>query len=275
MTAFWYLPFYLFRTWASINAEQLIGECNYEILDTLPFYDRNVIKDPKGIASIFFKAQHENSGASFSAAPSKDRVQATFVMNVAQIQGLKNLVMDKIPHVSTFMVACSYVWNCMAKTREALGHGTEVEQCLVYGMDVRARLDPPIPANYFGNAVLGCWNTLKTRQLVGEDGFCNAVEEMNRVLDEKINNNEGVLKGLETYFDDIGAAKGKEVIRVVGSHKFDYYTTDFGWGKSKKYEHLNRICLIRDLKGDLGIGICLSKNEIDSFTTTFIQGLIN
>ncbi|KAL1827889.1 hypothetical protein ACET3Z_006301 [Daucus carota] len=263
------------RTWASINAKQLIGEFNYEILDTLPFYDRNVIKDPKGIASIFFKAQHENSGAIFSAAPNEDRVQATFVMNLAQIQGLKNSVLDKIPHVSTFMVACAYVWTCMAKTREALVHETEVEQQLVFGMDARARLDPPVPANYFGNVVLVCWNTLKTSELVGEDGFCKAVEEINKVLDEKINNNEGVLKGLETYFDDIEAAKGQPALGVAGSPKFDYYTTDFGWGKPKKYEHVTGICVTRDLKGDLGIGICLSKIEMDSFTTTFIHGLTN
>ncbi|XP_017234254.2 LOW QUALITY PROTEIN: malonyl-coenzyme:anthocyanin 5-O-glucoside-6'''-O-malonyltransferase-like [Daucus carota subsp. sativus] len=109
---------------------------------------------------------------------------------------------------------------------------------------------------------------------VGEDGFCKAVEEINKVLDEKINNNEGVLKGLETYFDDIKAAKGP-ALGVAGSPKFDYYTTDFGWGKPKKYEHVTGICVTRDLKGDLGIGICLSKNEMDLFTTSFIQGLTN
>ncbi|WOH13549.1 hypothetical protein DCAR_0833059 [Daucus carota subsp. sativus] len=116
-------------------------------------------------------------------------------------------------------------------------------------MDVRARLDPPIPANYFGNAVLVCWNTLKTSELVGEDGFCKAVQEINKVLDEKINNKEGV----ETHFDDIEAAKGMPALGVSGSPKFDYYTTDFGWGKPKKYEHLHGNCVTRDLKGDLGI----------------------
>nr|XP_017233473.1 PREDICTED: malonyl-coenzyme A:anthocyanin 3-O-glucoside-6''-O-malonyltransferase-like [Daucus carota subsp. sativus] len=287
------------RTWASINAKHLIGVCNYEILDTLPFYDRNVIKDPKGIASNFFKVQHENSGAISYAAPNnKDWVQSTFVMNIAQIQaeadlrrgkrgqirhwiqGLKNLVMDKIPHVSTFMVACAYLWTCMAKTREALGHETEVEQHLLFGMDARARLDPPIPANYFGNVVLVCWNTLKTRQLVGEDGFCNAVQEMKKFLDEKINSDEGVLKGLETYFDDIEAAKWQTTLAVAGSPKFDCYTTDFGWGKPKKYEYVFRTyaCGLsgsRDSKGGLEIGLCLSKTEMNTFSTIFIQGLIN
>ncbi|WOG87864.1 hypothetical protein DCAR_0207096 [Daucus carota subsp. sativus] len=268
------------RTWASINAKQLIGECNYEILDTLPFYERNGIQDPRGIASIFLRAKHKYSEAIISAAPKQDWVQATFVMNIAQIQGLKNLVMDKIPDVSTFKVACAYVWTCMAKTREALGHVTEVEQHLIFGMDTRARLDPPIPANYFGNVVVVCWNSLKTSQLVGEDGFCNAVQEIIKVLDEKINNNEGVLKCLETYIDDIEAAKGQPALGIGGSPKFDYYTTDFGWGKPKKYGFVFRsygcgLSESRDSKGGLEIGLCLTRTEMNSFSTIFVQGLIN
>lgn len=263
------------RTWASVNAKQLKGESDCDNLDTLPFYDRSVIKDPKGIASIFLRSQQENSKALVSAPLETDQVQATFVMNIAQIQGLKSSVLDQIPLVSSFMVACAFVWTCMAKARVSLGHETEVEEHLIFGMDARARLDPPIPANYFGNAVLVCWNTLKTRQLVGEDGVYNALEEIRNVLDEKIKNEDGVLKGLDMYFDDIEAARGHTIIGVAGSPKFDHYSTDFGWGKPKKYEHVTGVCVSRDSKGDLEIGISLSKIEMDAFTTTFNQGLIN
>ncbi|XP_074356857.1 phenolic glucoside malonyltransferase 1-like [Apium graveolens] len=264
------------RTWASINAKQLNGEHDCDSLDTLPFYDRSVIKEPKGIASLFIRAQHENSKALLSARPlQEDRVQATFVMNIAQIQGLKNLVLDQIPRVSAFIVACAYVWTCMAKARVSLGHETEEEEHLIFGMDARARLDPPIPANYFGNAVLGCWNTLKTRQLVGEDGFYSAVQQIRKVLDEKINNEEGVLKGLETHFEKPKVTKGQTKLGVSGSPKFDYYSTDFGWGKPRKYEQVPGVCMSRDLDGVVEIGICLSKKEMDAFSTTFNHGFID
>ncbi|KAK1388906.1 phenolic glucoside malonyltransferase 1-like [Heracleum sosnowskyi] len=145
-------------------------------------------------------------------------------------------------------------------------------------MDTRDRLDPPIPSNCFGNAVFPCRSTLNTIQLVGEEGFGNAVKEIRRSLDEQINNEEGVLKGMDTIFDRIEATKGKIKFGVAGSPKFDYYSTDFGWGKPKKYEVISEKFALagsRDSKGDLELGFCLSKHEMDAFTTIFTDGLIN
>ncbi|KAL8088147.1 anthocyanin 5-aromatic acyltransferase-like [Apium graveolens] len=231
------------RTWACINAKQLIGVDEYDNTINLPFYDRSLIKDPKGIASIFLReflrVARENSKALPRGERSKELVQATFKMNRVQIQRLKNLVTARIPYVSTFVVACAYVWSCMAKTRLVLGQEkndeNEVEN-FVFLMDTRERLDPPIPSNYFGNAAVSCRCSLKSIQLVGEkEGFLNAVKEIKRVLDGKLNNEE-VLKGFETVFDVIEASKGQRKFGVAGSPKFDYYSTDFGWGKPIKYE---------------------------------------
>ncbi|KAK1388939.1 Anthocyanin 5-aromatic acyltransferase [Heracleum sosnowskyi] len=276
------------RTWACINAKQLMGVDEYDNTYTidLPFYDRSVIKDPKGIASIFLREclqmASENSKAFPHVAQSKDLVQATFKMNRVQIQGLKNLVTAQYPYVSTFVVACAYVWTCMAKARMVLGlkmnDENEVEN-FIFMMDTRERLDPPIPLNYFGNAALNCRCSLKSIQLVGEkEGFLNAVEEIRRALDEKINNEEGVLKGFETIFDVIKASKGRRKFGVAGSPKFDYYSTDFGWGKPSKYEVVSeKFGLVgsRDSDGSLEIGLCFSKDEMDVFTTIFTQGLMS
>lgn len=79
------------RTRASINAKQLDGKYDCHNLETLPSYDRGVIKDPQEIASLFL-ARHKNSKASVRVAPeppNKDMVRATLVMNISQIRGLK------------------------------------------------------------------------------------------------------------------------------------------------------------------------------------------
>ncbi|XP_074375460.1 phenolic glucoside malonyltransferase 1-like [Apium graveolens] len=274
------------RTWTSISAKQLIGEDDFKNLDSLPFYDRSVIKDPNGMGSIFLRESlrmAEEYQKDFAHAGDKKKmVQATFVMNRAQIHGLKNLVSGQVPHVSTFVAVCAYVWTCMAKARAALGQETNVEaevvENFVFAMDARARLDPPIASNYFGNAVLGCWTSLKTIQLVGEEGFGNAVKKIRTVLDEQINNEEGVLKGMDTVFDRIEARKGQMSFGVAGSPKFDYYSADFGWGKPKKYKVISEKFALagsRDSEGDLELGFCFSKDEMDAFTTIFTQGLLN
>ncbi|KAK1367319.1 Anthocyanin 5-aromatic acyltransferase [Heracleum sosnowskyi] len=281
------------RTWASVCVMQLNdneNDYNYDhINNNLPFYDRSVIKDTKGIASIFLRGRlrmaETNSKAFAPQGLEKDTVQATFKMNRAQIQGLKNLVSAQVPHVSTFVVVCAYVWTCMTKARAALGQDQknddfEVEEHFFIGMDTRARLDPPIPSNYFGNAILTCKCTLKSSQLLGggEEGFVNAVEEIRKTLDGKTSSEEGVLKGFEMFFDHIDAMKGQRKFGVSGSPKFDDYGLDFGWGKPKKFDFVSKkfsLAGTRDSNGDLEIGLCFSKDEMDAFTTIFTQGLIN
>ncbi|WOH07441.1 hypothetical protein DCAR_0726871 [Daucus carota subsp. sativus] len=269
------------RTWAVINAKQLSRDWDYENLDSLPVYDRSVIGDPKGMASIFLREILRQQVKNYAKAPSDvhkdDMVQATLVMDHLQIQGLKNLVSTQVPHASTFVVVCAYVWACMAKMRAAEGQEVEVDEHFVFAVDARARLDPPIAANYFGNAILPCWSTLKTIELAGEQGFRIAVKKIREGLDEKMKNEEGVLKGYDTIFDQIKAAKGQPKFGVAGSPKFDYYSTDFGWGKPKKYKVVSEKFSLtgsRDSEGALELGFCLSKDEMDAFTTIFTEGLI-
>ncbi|XP_074357687.1 malonyl-coenzyme A:anthocyanin 3-O-glucoside-6''-O-malonyltransferase-like [Apium graveolens] len=276
------------RTWASINVKQLNGENDFDNLETLPFYDRSVIKDPKGIASIFLqyslrtRLQKDYEKAFAPAADKNTLVDATIILDREQIQGLKNSVSDQVPRVSTFVVVCAYVWTCMAKTRAALGqdmnNGNQVEEHFIFAMDARDRLDPPIPSNYFGNTIVPCWATQKTSQLVGEKGFANAVEAIRNALYEKINNDEGPLKGLEMYFDRNEATKGQVKFGVAGSPKFNYYNADFGWGKPKKYEIVSeKFGLIgsNESEGGLELGFCFSKMEMDVFTAIFTQGLLD
>ncbi|KAK1392699.1 Malonyltransferase [Heracleum sosnowskyi] len=275
-------------TWASINAKQLNGEDDYDSMNTLPFYDRSVINDPKKIGSIFLKfglrMAEEFSKAPAPTAHKIDLVQATIKINRAQIQGLKDLVLAKLPHVSTFIVVCAYAWTCMAKASisialgQGIGNENEVEEHFILAIDTRARLDPPIPSNYLGNAVTPGVTTLKTSRLVGQEGFVYAAEEIKKSLHEQINNEEGVLKGLDVFFDFIEGMKGQKNFGVAGSPKFNYYGTDFGWGKPKKYDVVSeKFALVgsRDSDGGLEIGLCLSKSEMDAFTAIFIDGLIN
>ncbi|KAK1392048.1 Transferase [Heracleum sosnowskyi] len=244
------------RTWTSISAKQLTGEDEFKNLDSLPFYDRSVIKDPKGIGLIFLRVYlrmaEEYSKDFDQAGDKKEMVQATLLINRAQIHKLKNLVSPQLPHVSTFVVVCAYVlWTCMAKARTALGQEMNVEEEVaehfVFAMDARARLDPPVPLNYLGNAVLPCWSSLKTIELVAEEGFGMTVKKIRSAIDEKINND------LTTIVLILGGANPK----------------------STKLFQRNLLAGSRDSEGDLELGFCFSKDEMDAFTTIFAEGLLN
>ncbi|KAM0063115.1 putative anthocyanin 6''-O-malonyltransferase [Helianthus debilis subsp. tardiflorus] len=121
---------------------------------TLPIYDR-LINYPK-LDEIYLKkakveAYNEEYKLPRLCGPT-DNVRATFILSRTVINGLKKLVSTQLPtlaYVSSFTIACAYIWNCVASL-----HDDEVVQ-LGFAIDCRSRMDPPILAAYFGNFLGG------------------------------------------------------------------------------------------------------------------------
>jgi hypothetical protein len=78
------------------------------------------------------------------------------------------------------------------------------------------------------------------------------------------------------------AAGGAALLSVAGSHQFEVYGTDFGWGKPEKVEitSIDRTGAIslaerKDGNGGVEIGLVLEKHEMEKFTSLFVDGLKN
>lgn len=250
-------------------------------LQELPFFDRSVIQDPNNLYNIFRKAigEHlEDLQKLYHHQASTKKVQATFIVNQADIQALKKLVSAKQPtlsHVSSFTVVCSYLWTCIAKTRVATTddeHKTDDEtmhfSCM---MNCRSRLNPPISTTYFGNCIVACIATAKRTQLGGDEGLFTAAQLLGDVIHKNIHN-------ADMWFGNIkGIGTGEFVVGIAGSPRFDYYNcVDFGWGKPKKFEFVSEplsISRCKDSEGDLEIGVCLSHEQMLAFSSTFVNGI--
>ncbi|KAJ0802448.1 putative anthocyanin 6''-O-malonyltransferase [Helianthus annuus] len=142
----------------------------------LPLYDRVVI-NPKFDESYLKLAKVENFKEEYQ--PQKlcgptNKVRATFILPWTVLNKLKTLVSTQVPtlaYVSSFTVACAYVWSCMAKTRK------DELQLFRFVIDCRARMNLPIPLAYFGNCVIGgCKAMENTTLLTGKEGFVNAAK---------------------------------------------------------------------------------------------------
>ncbi|KAK9285662.1 hypothetical protein L1049_024861 [Liquidambar formosana] len=68
----------------------------------------------------------------------------------------------------------------------------------------------------------------KSTQLIGEDGFLIAAEVIGKAIQERVHNEEGVLKGAEKWISDYEALKREKVAGIAGSPKFPVYDMDFG-----------------------------------------------
>ncbi|KAL0399898.1 UNVERIFIED_CONTAM: Malonyl-coenzyme:anthocyanin 5-O-glucoside-6'''-O-malonyltransferase [Sesamum radiatum] len=111
--------------------------------------------------------------------------------------------------VSSFVVMVSYVWTCFVKSRKQVDD--DVLEFFVFSVDIRARVDQPVPAKYF--------------EAIADQIF-NRVNKKDEVLK----------KGAENWILEAKKLTTIEAHAVSGSPNFDLYNADFGWGGARKME---------------------------------------
>ncbi|KAI3472303.1 hypothetical protein Pfo_030852 [Paulownia fortunei] len=251
----------------------------------LPLYDRSVVKDPSGLADIYWNQMKHFKIESLPLSFPTNKVRATYILQKNDIQKLRNLVQAKkatLIHLSSFTITTAYVWTCLAKSAAEAGEVVDDNEPEYFGfaVDARQRTNPPIPAAYFGNCVGLAVAESTHSELKGDDGFLIAVELIGEVISKKVNNKEEFLRDAEDWPSKFGAMIGKRLFGVAGSPKFDLYDADFGWGKPKKYESVSidgdgsmSLCKSREFEGGLEIGLSLSNKKMDAFAAFFSIGL--
>ncbi|KAL4582682.1 hypothetical protein LXL04_007240 [Taraxacum kok-saghyz] len=266
-----------------LNAWTSIARCGtdelYLVNGTLPIYDR-LIKYPK-LDERFLKNTNldtfnQNYQLPILSGPS-DKVRSTFVLTRNVTNKLKKMVLTQqptIPYVSSFTVACAYIWSCMAESRN-----DELELFCFY-INCRPRMNPPIPAAYFGNCVIPCITIEKTALLKGKEGFVTATKLLGENLNKILTDKDGVVNDSLTFHDSVANGMPTTTCGVAGTPKLKFYDMDFGWGKPKSYE---TICLdydqsismncSKELNEAMEIGLSLSSSEMEAFVRIFNRGL--
>ncbi|KAK6131210.1 hypothetical protein DH2020_035047 [Rehmannia glutinosa] len=199
------------KAWASICKHG--GDDHDEL--SLPIFDRSFIKDPLGIDTIYWKLVQEAPLKSSSFPLPTNRVRATFVLHQADIKKLKNLVLAKNPglvhRVTSFVVTASYIWTCLVKPGEKVDD--HVLEFFVFSIDIRAHINPPVPANYFGNCLGYGAAKIEHKQLVGDEGFVIAAEAIAEDINKRVKNKKNqVLKGAENWLLEILKFSGTRIL---------------------------------------------------------------
>ncbi|XP_004507302.1 phenolic glucoside malonyltransferase 1-like [Cicer arietinum] len=251
-----------------------------------PFWDRSVIQDSNGISEAFVDAWMKHGGPNnrslkvwdFSSKVKNDKVKRLFQLTPSNIQKLKehaqNEMKNKV-HLSTFSVTCAYMLSCLAKAEQP-----KVDKVIfIFSVDCRTRLDPPISPMYFGNCIAGQKIVLETKDLVGKNGFFVALEGINESL-KRVKDGE-VLNGAKNWLSYIlEGSESTKIYSIAGSPRFEVYGIDFGFGKPKKVDMTSidktgafSLSERNDDNGGIEIGLALSNQQIQDFSTLFVQGL--
>ncbi|GMY12895.1 malonyl-CoA:anthocyanidin 5-O-glucoside-6''-O-malonyltransferase-like [Fagus crenata] len=239
-----------------------------------PIIDRTLVKYPATLDSVCINHMLVVNGRSLKLVKLEiqaDIGRATFELIRANIEKLRKRVLlwwDKVDeegktksseafHLSTFVLTFAYIMVCVVKAKDAESNNKMA--CFSFvAHDFRSRLDPPIPANYFGNCVGGGVVVAQARKLMEEVGLAIAAYR----ISDRIKKMEKGEPELDSYHP----------IMVTWSSKFGDYGMDFGWGRPKKVDittvHKTKATSMvesRNGNGGVEIGMVLKKDEMDHF----------
>ncbi|KAL5698657.1 hypothetical protein ACHQM5_029665 [Ranunculus cassubicifolius] len=279
------------KSWASVC--KLQGSSG-EFL--LPFHDRSTLnKKPIDVDSfnyLHFKQANITRDTFYLPRnnPNSDSVQekvlATFVMRPHAVKKLRQWVMSRVEnknlHLSTFVLTYAYVWVCLIKARrgeEVAEEEKEEIEYLIFTVDSRSRVEPPLPTTFFGNCLKTIFLETNIIDLKGKDGILTAVELIGDAI-QKMENGDAILEDTERLLSSGISFKPDRLLSVAGSPKFGIYETDFGWGNPKKSEVISivgtgAISLTEcpDEVGGVEVGLSLTISEMEAFTSLFAKSI--
>ncbi|KAJ6752436.1 hypothetical protein OIU85_002819 [Salix viminalis] len=240
--------------------------------ELIPFFDRTVVQDPDGIAieclNKWSSMNDQADGGSDSNARSlkplppmevePNSARATFSFSREDIMKLRERILSQLD--------------------KARGLKSDEKMMFGFGADCRARLDPPIPTNYFGNCVSLHPDVLIAGPAMQDDGILFVARKVSELI-------KGAQKAaLEVEREKIEKRMPNDqdapLVGVAGSARFEVYGVDFGWGRPKNVEvtSIDRTGAISmaESKADSGgveIGLVLKKDVMGIFKNLFVDGL--
>ncbi|XP_045814020.1 phenolic glucoside malonyltransferase 1-like [Trifolium pratense] len=276
------------KSWSYITSSNSNLDSSFISLpeNLTPFLDRSLIEDHyNGISEGYANTLMKHGGQSLKVWDSfgtskSDAIKSLFELAPSNIQKLKEYARNEmknmnVTNLSTFSITCAYVLSCLVRVEQP----KEEKVIFIFSVDCRARLDPPISSMYIGNCVAGQIVELEPKKFIGQEGFLSALEGMNKGLNKV--KNDGVLNDAENWLDNMfNGNKSIKIYSIAGSPRFEVYGIDFGFGKPKKVDLTSTdktgafsISESRNNDGGVEIGLALNEQEMEAFSTFFVQGL--
>ena len=254
-----------------------------------PFFDRSIIKDPKGIDLLYINYWLKKTNPTDPSIKSlkyfpnlgvsPEMVRGTFELTRTDIENLRKSATkeDESPtRFSSFVLAFAYISICAVKSARIEQKNKRVY--LGFYADWRARLGPVVPTNYFGN----CGGS---HGVFAEAGELEDDEKGLGVASKRIHEtiqrlDENVTKGAEETLSKWEKVEEEiKFVGVVGSPRLGVYGLDFGWGKPENVkmvsiERTGSISLADRRTGDgIEFSLVLSQPEMLRFASIFSDGL--
>ncbi|KAK1567009.1 hypothetical protein Q3G72_007188 [Acer saccharum] len=255
---------------------------------SLPYHNKNIVKDPNGLSSILLKDCRSWENSSVGNDPSGNLL-VTLVINREKTEQLQCWIATQSENdqelaqirITTYVVTCAFMWVNLMKLQEKINGSLHDDTYynFISVADCRERFEfSMIPGTYFGNCLAYFFVSAKRRELMEERGIVVAAKYIRRKLSEL---GKGAFVGAENWVSELEKiVRNGRLVTVAGSPKLRVYDTDFGWGRPIKSEvvHIGAYGSFsfhesREEEGGVQIGAVVECDKLHLFNAVFQQGL--
>ncbi|KAL6636456.1 hypothetical protein ACP70R_024028 [Stipagrostis hirtigluma subsp. patula] len=254
-----------------------------------PVVDRAIIRDRKDLHDMFTTPRPSSDAHDiFNASADPRQVLATFTLSPEQLQHVKDTVAGEAarrgvppPRCTSVVATFGFVWRCHYQAKASSSSSSGDRAYLGFPIDLRRRLDPPVPDKYLGNCVGPCIVSAPKTELAaaGADGLFAACAAVAAAIDEAVRGGESgywnwlMERVTEAYSDG-------RPLSVAGSPRFRVYGVDFGFGPPAKVDIVSvantgaiSVAESRAGSGGIEVGISLLPDAMDRFQSCFADAI--
>ncbi|KAJ3708999.1 hypothetical protein LUZ61_012704 [Rhynchospora tenuis] len=222
-TSFWHF----FDAWAEISRCKAVGK--KVVLSRPPVHDKWFIGGYGEPPIKLPYSSPEEFVVRFSPPPLRERMFHFSSESLAKLKARANSECGK-GTISTFQALSALMWRCITRAR---GFPPEQKTSCRLAIQNRARLQPPLSPNYFGNSIYAAPATTTAGELLNNNlGWVawKAHEVVSNHTDSAIRDmvhkymKDPIVYNLHMF--DIHS------IQMGSSPRFDMYGCEFGWGKA-------------------------------------------
>ncbi|KAK4262313.1 hypothetical protein QN277_027889 [Acacia crassicarpa] len=260
-TSFWHF----FNSWSEISR----GSTELSKPPTLERWFLDGISRPLRINLSKAKKEKQKLDGCLKSQLQQERVFHFTREKIAELKAKANQMVcsDKI---SSLQATLTHLWRAIVRNQ-----GTDPQEEVHYRLliGVRPRMRPPLPQNYFGNAVQDGTVSLKAEELLAREGLGKAAQEMNRMValhaeERLVSHVKSWVKNPRLLTED-GMA-GNALV-TSSSPRFDVYGNDFGWGRpvavrsgagNKTYGKIT--VFVGAENGSIDVEVCLSYETLEA-----------
>jgi shikimate O-hydroxycinnamoyltransferase len=259
---------HFFETWASI------ARGDADAAPVTPCFDHRLLAARPESAVTYDHPEYKPEPEPVDAASASEYASAIITMTKDQVAALR----ARCPGASTFRAVVALVWRCACRAR-ALPPDAETR---LYSMiDMRARLDPPLPPGYFGNAVIRTSVSATAGEVVS-----NPVGYAARRALAVTSQGDDYARSLVDYLEGVDAMNlprsgiSRAHLRAISWVGMSLYKADFGWGAPAfmgpalmYYSGFVYVMNTAGKDGDLALVLSLEPESMPEFRKVFAEEL--